>query len=133
METMAYDPKKVTVVADGRAITGYAPDGIITLTHNEDMATPAVGAQGDIAVSENANNSGNAAIPLMSTSASLAYFRQICAQRTPFRLSVSDANDDDAIHVNEEKCRVLKMPDTPRGKEQTPVTVNVFIPSLNYR
>jgi hypothetical protein len=132
-QPMTYDPKKVTVAINGRAITGFANDGVITLTHNEDIVTPSVGAQGDVAYSENANNSGNAALPLMSTSASLAYLRDLCAKRKALQISVSDANNTDEIHVNEENCRILKMPDTPRGREQATVTVNVFIPDLNYR
>lgn len=133
METRTYDPKKVTIALNGRAITGFANDGVVTITHNEDIVTPSVGAQGDVAYSENANNSGNAALPLMSTSASLAYLRDLCAKRKPIRISVSDANDADSIHVNEENCRILKMPDTPRTREQSTVTVNVYIPDLNYR
>ena len=133
MDTKTYDPKKVTVAVNGRAITGFASDGIITLTHNEDIVTPSVGAMGDVAYSENANNTGNAALPLMSTSASLAYLRDLCARRRPLQISVSDANNADKIHVNEENCRILKMPDTPRGREQTTITVNIYIPDLNYR
>lgn len=69
-EVSTYDPKKVTVSVGGRVITGFAADGVVTLTHNEDAVTPSVGAKGDVAYSENANNSGNAALPLMSTSSS---------------------------------------------------------------
>ena len=133
METMAYDCKKVTVAVSGQAITGFAEDGVIVLTHNEDAVTPTVGAKGDVAYSENANNSGNAALPLMSTSSSLAYLRDLCARRKLLQISISDANKDDEIHVNEENCRILKMPDTPRNKEETTVTVNIYIPDLNYR
>ena len=75
-EVSTYDPKKVTVSIGGRVITGFAADGVVTLTHNEDAVTPSVGAKGDVAYSENANNSGNAALPLMSTSSSLAYLRE---------------------------------------------------------
>jgi len=132
-EVMTYDCKKVTVAANGRVLTGFAEDGVVVLTHNNDIVTPSVGAKGDVAYSENADNSGNAALPFMSTSASLTYLRDLCAKRKPIRLSISDANESDAIKVNEEKCRILKMPDAPRNKEQTTVTVNVFIPDLNYR
>jgi len=131
--TQAYDCQKVTLTANGRVITGFAEDGVVVLTHNEDIVIPSVGAQGDVAYSENANMSGNAAIPLMSTSASLAYLRGLCASRVPIRFSVSDANSADRVHVSEEDCRILKMPDVTRNKEQTAVTVNIYIPRLNYR
>lgn len=132
-EITTYDPKKVTVSLNGKVITGFASDGVVTITHNEDMTTPAVGSQGDVVYSENANNSGNAALPLMSTSASLSYIRELCSKRKPIRISISDANAADAIQINEENCRILKMPDTSRAKEQATVTVNVYIPDLNYR
>ena len=132
-EVSTYDPKKVTVSIGGRVSTGFAADGGVTRTHNEDAVTPSGGAKGDVAYSENANNSGNAALPLMSTSSRLAYLREICAKRRPVRFSVSDVNDADAIQVSEENCRILKMPDTPRSKDPTTVTVNVYIPDLNYR
>ena len=57
-EVTTYDPMKVTVSLGGRVITGFASDGVITLTHNEDAVTPNVGAKGDVTYSENANNSG---------------------------------------------------------------------------
>ena len=132
-EVYAYDPKKVTVAVGGRAITGFAPDGVITVTHNEDRTIPSVGAQGDVAYSENANNSGTAALTIMSTSASLAYLRDICARRQQVRLDIMDANTDDDIKVSEERCRILKMPDVPRSKEATSITINIYIPDLNYR
>ena len=132
-EVTTYDPMKVTVSLGGRVITGFASDGVITLTHNEDAVTPNVGAKGDVTYSENANNSGTAAIPLMSTSASLAYIRELCAKKKAVRFSLSDVNDADAMQVNEENCRILKMPDTPRTKDPSTVTVNVYIHDLNYR
>lgn len=132
-EVTTYDPKKVTISIGGRIITGFAADGVVTLTHNEDSITPSVGAKGDVAYSENANNSGTAAITLMSTSSSLAYLREICAKRRAVRFTVSDANNDDSIQVSEENCRIMKMPDTPRTKDPSTVTVNVYIPDLNYR
>lgn len=39
-EVSTYDPKKVTVSIGGRVITGFAADGVVTLTHNEDAVTP---------------------------------------------------------------------------------------------
>lgn len=48
-EVSTYDPKKVTVSVGGRVITGFAADGVVTLTHNEDAVTPSVGAKGDVA------------------------------------------------------------------------------------
>ena len=73
IEVASYDPKKVNVAVAGRIITGFASDGVITITKSEDSVIPSVGAKGDVAYSENANESGTIAITLMSTSSSLAY------------------------------------------------------------
>ena len=57
IEVASYDPKKVNVIVGGRIITGFASDGVVTLTKNEDSVTPSVGAKGDVTYSENASPS----------------------------------------------------------------------------
>lgn len=59
-EVSTYDPKKVTVSVGGRVITGFAADGVVTLTHNEDAVTPSVGAK---ATSHTARTRTTAATP----------------------------------------------------------------------
>lgn len=46
IEIASYDPKKVNVIIGGRTITGFAADGVVSITKNEDSITPAVGAIG---------------------------------------------------------------------------------------
>ena len=133
VEVASYDPKKVNVIVNGKAITGFSSDGVMSVTRNEDTVTPTVGAKGDVAYSENANESGNIAINLMGTSASLAYLRTLCLKRTPISVTISDANDAGAVQIAEEECRILKPPDINRAKEVGSETVNIFVPSLNYR
>ena len=121
-----YDPQKVNVIVDGRVITGFASDGVVTLTRNSDSVTPAVGAKGDVAYSENADETGTVAITLMSTSASLSYLRGLEAKRKMVTVSVQDVNDNDAFVMSCDNCRVLKMPDAARTKEQGTVTINIY-------
>ena len=128
-----YDPQKVNVIVDGRVITGFASDGVVTLTRNSDSVTPAVGAKGDVAYSENADETGTVAITLMSTSASLSYLRGLEAKRKMVTVSVQDVNDNDAFVMSCDNCRVLKMPDAARTKEQGTVTVNIYVPSMVLR
>jgi len=128
IEIASYDPKKVTVIVGGRTITGFAADGIVTITKNEDSVTPSVGAKGDVTYSENANESGTVA--LMSTSSSLSYLREIEAKRRAVSVNISDANDADAFTLAADNCRVMKMPDLARQKEQSTVTVNIYVPSV---
>lgn len=72
IEIASYDPKKINVIVAGRVITGFSADGVVTLAKSEDSVTPSVGAKGDVAYSENANESGTVTLTLMSTSSSLA-------------------------------------------------------------
>ena len=133
MEIMTYDPTKVAVGVGGRTITGFANDGVVSIAHTGDKTTPTAGAQGDIVYSENADNSGTATLSLMSTSASLAYLRDCAARRREVRFDVIDQNSDDPVKVSCERCRVVKVPEVPRGREQATVSVPIFIPDLNVR
>ena len=128
-----YDPQKVNVIVDGRVITGFASDGVVTRTRNSDSVTPAVGAKGDVAYSENADETGTVAITLMSTSASLSYLRGLEAKRKMVTVSVQDVNDNDAFVMSCDNCRVLKMPDAARTKEQGTVTINIYVPFMVLR
>lgn len=128
-----YDPQKVNVIVDGRVITGFATDGVVSLTRNSDSVTPAVGAKGDVAYSENADETGTVAITLMSTSSSLSYLRSLEAKRKMVTVSVQDVNDNDAFVMSCDNCRVLKMPDAARTKEQGTVTINIYVPFMVLR
>ena len=128
-----YDPKKVNVIVGGRVITGFASDGVVTLAKSEDSVTPSVGAKGDVTYSENANESGTVSLTLMSTSSSLSYLRDLEAKRRAVTVSLTDANDDTAFTMNEDNCRITKMPDVARQKEQATVTVTIFVPSMTIR
>ena len=128
-----YDPQKVNVIVDGRVITGFASDGVVNLTRNSDSVTPAVGAKGDVAYSENADETGTVALTLMSTSASLAYLRELEAKRKMVSVYVQDKNDSDGFVMACDNCRVLKMPDANRAKEQGTVTINIYVPFMVLR
>ena len=128
-----YDPKKVNVIVGGRVITGFASDGVVTLAKSEDSVTPSVGAKGDVAYSENANESGTVSLTLMSTSSSLSYLRDLEAKRRAVNVSITDANDDTAFTMNEDNCRITTRPDVARQKEQATVTVTIFVPSMTIR
>ncbi len=130
---MSYDPKKVNVNVDGTIITGFSSDGIITISKNEDAVVPNVGCQGDVVYEENANESGTIALTLQGTSPSLAKLRRLAVNRKKFSVSVSDANEDDAITVSAQNCRILKVPDVSRGKTSGTATVNIYVPKLTLR
>lgn len=132
-EVYSYDPLKVNVIVAGRIITGFAADGVVNITRNSDSVTPSVGAKGDVAYSENADETGTVALSLMSTSSSLAYLRDLEARRRMVTVSVQDVNDSDGFVMSCDNCRIMKMPDANRSKEQGTVTVNIYVPFLVLR
>jgi hypothetical protein len=133
MSTTGYDVKKVNVNVNGTILTGFASDGVVTVSKSEDAVTPNVGCQGDVVYEENANESGTVAVTLLGTSSSLPMLRNLAANRKQFSVSISDANDDDSVNISAQKCRITKMPDLARGKNTSTVTVNIFVPNLQIR
>ena len=129
----SYDTKKVNVNVDGTTLTGFASDGIITVSKSEDAVTPNVGVQGDVVYEENANESGTVAVTLQQTSSSLQKLRNLASNRKRFALTISDANDDAPANVSGSECRILKEPDVVRGKNTSTVTVNIYVPNLKIR
>lgn len=67
---------------------------------------------------------------LMSTSSSLSYLRELEAKRRAVNVTISDVNDADAFTLSADNCRVMKMPDLTRNKEQSTITVNIYAPSV---
>ena len=133
IEVASYDPKKVNLVMNGKIITGFASDSMITIARNEDTVTTLVGVKGDVGYSENANESGTITVTLMGTSSSLPYVRSLALKRKAVSLMIVDANDSSSVNVAEERCRVIKPPDITRAKEIGSESVSIFVPSLNYR
>ena len=133
IEVASYDPKKVNLVMNGKIITGFASDSMITIARNEDTVTTQVGVKGDVAYNENANESGTITVTLMGTSSSLPYVRSLALKRKEVSVMIVDANDSASVNVAEERCRVIKLPDITRAKEIGSESVRIFVPSLNYR
>ena len=133
IEIASYDPKKVSVIINGKEITGFGTDSVISVTRNEDIVTTQVGVKGDVAYNENANESGTITVTLMGTSSSLPYVRSLALKRKEVSVMIVDANDSASVNVAEERCRVIKPPDITRAKEIGSESVSIFVPSLNYR
>ncbi len=128
-----YDPKKVTVNVGGRIITGFADSSVVTVNASEDRVTTAVGAQGDVVYSENANESGSVVMSLQTTSASLPYLKRLAVNREETDVLISDANTDTAETISGSRCRVTKIPDRKKEKAAGTVDVTIFVPKLEYR
>jgi hypothetical protein len=102
IEVASYDPKKVNLVMNGKIITGFASDSMITIARNEDTVTTQVGVKGDVAYNENANESGTITVTLMGTSSSLPYVRSLALKRKEVSVMIVDANDSASVNVAEE-------------------------------
>ena len=97
IEVASYDPKKVNLVMNGKIITGFASDSMITIARNEDTVTTQVGVKGDVAYNENANESGTITVTLMGTSSSLPYVRSLALKRKEVSVMIVDANDSASV------------------------------------
>ena len=128
-----YDPTKVSLVVNGRVITGFATDSMITVARSEDMVTTAVGVQGDVTYNENANDSGTMTVTLSGTSSSLPTLRDLALRRQQVSVLLADANDDSNVYVSGGRCRITRPPDLTRAKEIGSEPVTIFVPSLEYK
>lgn len=133
IEVASFDPKKVNLIVNGRIITGYASDAMISVARNEDIVVPTSGVKGDVTYAENANESGTITVSLGGSSSSLPYLRDLAVKRKSLTVMIVDANDDSAVNISESRCRILKPPDINRAKDIGSAQVSIFVPSLNYR
>ncbi|GHU69890.1 hypothetical protein FACS1894184_14590 [Clostridia bacterium] len=127
-----YDPMLITVVVNGRTITGFAQEGVVTLARSEDSILPAVGAQGDVAYAYNANKTGTATITLHQTSASLPALRLMSQNHTKINITIVDNNDPNHVYLNSQGGQIIKVPDYTRGKEVGTAQLVFHIPYLEY-
>lgn len=65
-----YAPKDVVVSFDGINITGFSEDSMVGITRNDDLVNEVVGAQGDLQLTVNHNNTGEVSFTLLQNSPS---------------------------------------------------------------
>lgn len=64
----SYSPRDVNVSFNGIAITGFAPDSFIRIKRNTELLKETVGSAGELALTHNADKTGEIEIELMQTS-----------------------------------------------------------------
>ncbi|GHU75662.1 hypothetical protein AGMMS49992_20070 [Clostridia bacterium] len=126
-----YDPMLVTVVVNGKTLTGVAEE-FITIDRSEDSIFPAVGAQGDVGYAKNANRTGTAQVSMMQTSPSLPYLRELSQNYADIDLSIVDNNEPDKVHFHSIGGKILKVPTYGRNKQIGNVPVTFHIPYLMF-
>lgn len=130
MNVTNYDPMKVSVVVDGRVVTGFADASMVTVTRSEDIVSTTVGTQGDVVYSENANKSGTITMSLQVTSASVIWLKSIAKNRKEVSVVISDANQSPTEVTSASRCRITKIPDNKKEKTAGSVDVTIFAPEI---
>ena len=129
--THTYDPDKVSVIINGIIITGFDASGVFTYTRSNDIVTPEVGVQGDVAYVENRNETGTLTLTLMASSPQLPMLRRLAVQRQPLSVVVNDANQYDPLNISAEDCRITKVPDVGRTNALGSASITIFVPKDN--
>ena len=129
--THTYDPDKVSFIINGTIITGFDASGVFTYTRSNDIVTPEVGVQGDVAYVENRNETGTLTLTLMASSPQLPMLRRLAVQRQPLSVVVNDANQYDPLNISAEDCRITKVPDVGRTNALGSASITIFVPKDN--
>ena len=125
-----YNPMKVSVIVDGRIITGFSDSSMVVITRNEDIVSTAVGTQGDVVYSENANRSGTITLSLQETSSSVDFLRGIAKGRKEVTVVISYKNKTPAEVTSANRCRITKIPDNKKEKTAGSIDVTIFAPVI---
>jgi len=84
-----YDAQLVTVVVDGRFITGFADGSFVSSEKDEESFSTKVGAQGDVVVSKTNNPLGTITLTVQQESPSNRFLKQKAKTTTPFPIWVT--------------------------------------------
>lgn len=126
---MAYDVKKITVVIDGRYLTGFSSDNKVSAEKAEDSQIEYIGVDGEVDFSNNANNAGTVTVTLKSTSPSISYLNRLANARKKFPVSVIDLNDN-GVNATGTEAFVRKPVLPDKAKEISDVEYELFVGDL---
>lgn len=124
-----YDFKKVSVIVDGIIITGFMDGEPISVSRNEDEATPHVGADGEVTYSESADETGTITLTIKQTSPVVPLLTALRKSRKLFAVNITDSNTR-AYKVGGTQARITKMPDRSIGTEVQGVEVQIHVAKL---
>ena len=80
INSIAYDAAKVTCYLGTHKVVGVGPDTKFTLTRNNDIVTPTVGVDGDVALSLSRNRTANLTMNLLGASETNKYLMLFARQ-----------------------------------------------------
>lgn len=126
---MAYDIRKVTVIVDGRYVTGFSDSSKVQVEKTEDTQMEYIGVDGEVDFSINANDAGTITVPLKSTSPSIRYLNSLANARKVFPVSVVDLNNN-GVNANGTEAFVRKPIFPNKDKEITEAEFEIFVGDL---
>ncbi len=126
---MAYDVRKVSVIVDGKYITGFSDDAKVSVEKAEDTQIEYIGVEGDVDFAKNSNESGTVKIKLKSTSPSVGYLNGLANARKIFAVSIVDTNTN-GVNANGTEAVVRKTMLPDRDKEIGEVEFEIFVGDL---
>ena len=112
--------KDYSIVFAGQQLTGFGPDDFFEVAFNGEGYTQTVGSDGEVAVNQDADESGVVTVNLLQTSVSNEFLSQIYQSardggQLQHDLLIRDANGKTAYSSAD--AVVKRVPDTSRGKE----------------
>ncbi|MCM3598715.1 DUF3277 domain-containing protein [Metabacillus idriensis] len=108
-----YDASLVTVVVDGRFITGFDEGDMVSWEKDEDNFTPKVDAQGFTAAAVVNNNLGTITIPLSQASPQLKFMKNLANTRKKFSIWIQSPDEK----IGGTEAMVKKTPEGSFGDE----------------
>ena len=126
---MAYDVKKVTVIVDGRYLTGFSSDTKVQAERMEDTQMEYIGVDGEVDTSINANNAGTVTVSLKSTSPSVGYLNGLANARKLFPVTVVDLNTN-GVNATGTGAFVRKPIFPNKAKEISEAEYEIFVGDL---
>lgn len=128
-------PENVAISWGGVAITGFAPDTFITTRRNSANTTSAVGADGSVGITKNADKTGEIEISLMQTSDSHIWLAGVQAlqdygdlQRA--NMTVADASGGYFLRAT--NVHIMEPPEISLGADQNTKTWKFYAEQLQY-
>lgn len=121
-----YDPKKISVIWGGIAITGFSEGTIVNCEKNEESATHHVGAMGEVTQVINSDDTGLITISLKNNSPSLQMLANDAQSNAIKSIAVVDMNTG-GVNAGGTQAWVQKIPDLAKGKEIEDVDVEILV------
>jgi len=113
---MAYNGKKITVVVNGRFLTGFRDGDVYSYEEGADRYTRYEGVDGKIDYSERAGNPCALTIGLKNNSPSNSYLDRLYQNREKIDITIKDANQNGKT-ISATDAVIMKRPDEAKGKE----------------